>query len=155
MPNRILTPIIDYRVRELCAKPYPNHPKGCPNYGRKAGCPPHCWVIENIIDLSKAVFAIWNVFDFGAHCRKMKAKHPEWSQRQIECCLYWQPTARQQLRHQIEMFYLGNTVSDMKIIKTPEATGVNVTATMKSIGIELEWPPKTITYQVVLAGLPA
>ena len=34
----------------------------------------------------------------------------------------------------------------------PEGAGVNITTTMKSIGIDLEWPPKRYAYQVVLAG---
>ncbi|KKK81159.1 hypothetical protein LCGC14_2816310, partial [marine sediment metagenome] len=25
--------IIDHRAREWCKLPYPNHPRGCPNYG--------------------------------------------------------------------------------------------------------------------------
>jgi hypothetical protein len=43
---------------------------------------------------------------------------------------------------------------EMLVLDTPEAAGVNITATMKSIGIDLEWPPKTVTYQVVVAGSP-
>jgi len=33
-----------------------------------------------------------------------------------------------------------------------EANGVNVTATMKKIGIELEWPPREYAYQVAVLG---
>jgi hypothetical protein len=39
------------------------------------------------------------------------------------------------------------------VFLVPEAHGLNVTATMKSIGIELEWPPKTVTYQIALASV--
>jgi len=38
------------------------------------------------------------------------------------------------------------------IIKNPEGAGVNCTATMKKIGIKMEWPPIKYTYQIVLAG---
>jgi hypothetical protein len=31
--------------------------------------------------------------------------------------------------------------------------GVNVTATLKDAGIELEWPPKKFVRQVALAGV--
>ena len=39
----------------------------------------------------------------------------------------------------------------MSIVKTPEGAGINITDTMKRVGIELEWPPTTKTYQIVLA----
>jgi len=35
----------------------------------------------------------------------------------------------------------------------PEAMGVNVTETMKRVGIELEWPPVNVAYQIALAGI--
>jgi len=83
----------------------------------------------------------------------MKENHPGWSDRQAYCCLYWQPRARKQLRAKIEGFL--RIHPGLKIITCPEAQGVNVTATMKLIGIELEWPPREIAYQVVVAGKAA
>ena len=38
------------------------------------------------------------------------------------------------------------------VLYCPEAMGVNVTETMKNVGIILEWPPETVTYQIVIAG---
>ena len=38
------------------------------------------------------------------------------------------------------------------ILTTPEACGVNITETMKKIGVNLEWPPRSVTYQVAIAG---
>ena len=43
--------------------------------------------------------------------------------------------------------------ANMKMVTCPEAAGVNVTATMASIDIDLEWPPVTVAYQVALAGI--
>ena len=80
----------------------------------------------------------------------MRAKHPDWSERQLACCLYWQGTARKQLRELTDKFI--EIHPECIIIPVPEAMGVNVTATMKSIGHELEWPPRTVAYQVALAG---
>jgi predicted metal-binding protein len=147
-----VTPVIDRRVRALCKKPYYNHPKGCPNFGVKEGCPPHVKFYDQEFDLTKPVFVIYNVFDFAAHVEKMRKAHPNWTQRQLECSRYWQVSARKALRLKISAFlkehpeYVANTC--------PEAMGVNVTDTMKSIGIELEWPPVNKTYQVALAGIP-
>ncbi|HUS88307.1 MAG TPA: hypothetical protein VMW91_02880 [Desulfosporosinus sp.] len=35
----------------------------------------------------------------------------------------------------------------------PEAMGVNVTATMKNLGIELEWPPQNVVHKVAIIGI--
>ncbi|KKN71247.1 hypothetical protein LCGC14_0422900 [marine sediment metagenome] len=145
-----INPILDFSVRQLCFRAYTNHPKGCPNYNHKVGCPPISRTIDEKINLSKPVFVIWSVFNFAAHCKKMKEKHSNWSKRQIECCLYWQPTARKQLKEYVHKFLLEH--KKFIIINCPEGDGVNVTSTMKSIGINLEWPPVNITYQIVLAG---
>jgi predicted metal-binding protein len=145
-----VTPIIDKSVIALCTKPYPNHKKGCPNFGKKKDCPPTCGKIEDTIDLSKDVYAIYNVFPFKEHVDKLREKHPKWTQRQLECCLYWQTKARKQLKLVVKDFLKCH--KNMIILATPEALGVNLTATMKSVGIELEWPPKTVTYQIVLGG---
>ncbi|MEE9510402.1 MAG: hypothetical protein V3V81_07910 [Candidatus Bathyarchaeia archaeon] len=146
-------PVIIRPVHSLCVRPYPNHTKGCPNYGKKKGCPPNVSMFDVFYNLSKPIYAIYNVFDFGMHVNRMEYKHPDWSKRQLECCLYWQGTARKELKERTEAFkrladerYVVNTV--------PEAMGVNVTETMKRVGIELEWPPVNVTYQVAMAGIP-
>jgi len=145
-------PVIIHLVHCLCLKPYPNHKKGCPNFGKKKGCPPGVPKFDVFYDLSKPIYAIYNGFDFKKHVDRMRERHPDWSQRQLGCCLYWQGTARKRLRGRIEIFrrltggkYVVNTV--------PEAMGVNITETMKRVGIELEWPPVNIAYQIALAGV--
>lgn len=143
-------PIFDKYIQGLCIRPYPLHPKGCPNYRKKPGCPPGLPLINKILDLDKPVYAIYNVFDFKAHCEKMRRLHPEWSDRQIRCCLYWQGAARKQLKDEVINFKL--ECPEYTIIKCPEAHGVNLTETMNNTGVHLEWPPKNTTYQIVLAG---
>jgi hypothetical protein len=145
-------PIIDYEVRNLCFRSYPGHPKGCPNFGKRPSCPPKAPILSMVMDLDQPVYAIWNVFDFGRHTQRMNVVHPGWSRRQLECCLYWQGTARKQLQAEINQF-LSEMDGLWTVIKCPEALGVNVTETMKSIGEHLEWPPVTKTYQVALAGI--
>jgi predicted metal-binding protein len=136
-------------VRDLCAKPYPGHPFGCPNFEKKRGCPPMAPLFPEVfIDLP--VYAIYNRFDLGSHATRLKKVHPGWSWRQLTCCLYWQGTARKILKKEIEVFRKQHP--DMVITTCPEAMGVDVTATMASIGVLLEWPPKKWTYQVALAA---
>lgn len=146
-------PVIIRPVYRLCVRPYPNHKKGCPNYGRKKGCPPGVPMFDSFYDLSKPIYAIYNAFDFKGHVDHVRERHPDWSERQLKCCLYWQGSARKRLNERIEIFkrlvhnrrYIVNTV--------PEAMGVQVTETMKRIGIELEWPPVNVAYQVAMAGM--
>ena len=147
----IINPVIDKKIRFLCQKPYPLHKNGCPNWNKKKGCPPNSKIINKIIDIKKPVYIIYNKYDFKKHCNKMKNKHPKWSKRQIECCLYWQGTARKQLKEKIKIFL--NIFRGYYIISCPEGSGTNLTETMKQINIELEWPPVNYTYQIVLAGI--
>ncbi len=142
--------IIDQSMRGLCKKAYPNHKNGCPNFNKREDCPPKVPLIWQVLNLEKPVYAIWNVFDFSGHTFRMREKHPEWTERQVDCCLYWQGTARKQLKTEIETF--SRLKGAHTILTTPEACGINITETMKSIGINLEWPPKTVTYQVAIAG---
>lgn len=146
--------VIDHSVRGLCKKSYHGHPRGCPNHGSRPTCPPQAPLIEDVIDMNKDTYVIFNIFPFGEHVERMRLKQPGWSERQLACCLYWQNTARKQLREQIKVFeacYHNNL--DWLIIQCPEACGVNITATMATIGHNLEWPPKVFTYQVAVAGI--
>ena len=104
MPYAKVQPVIDLTVRGLCVRSYPNHRHGCPCYARKPGCPPHSPTIHDLILLSEPVYVICNVFDFAAHCKRMRDNHPAWSDRQVACCLYWQPRARNQLLAEVQKF---------------------------------------------------
>lgn len=152
------TPIIG-KVRGLCRNPYPNHPRGCPNWNKRDNCPPRSPLIGDIIDLRRSVVFAINRFDFAGHVLKMKDRHPNWSQRQLANCLYWQGTARKQLRGIVKA-YMDETKPWLlghpphHVLYCPEATGVDVTATLAAVGVHLEWPPVTVTYQVALIGHP-
>lgn len=146
--------VIDNSVRSLCIRPYLNHPKGCPNYGKRISCPPECELLEDVYDLSKGFYVVWIDFNFESHCRKMRRKHPQWSPRQVECCLYWQGKARKELKEELidVMFYLEGT-GNWKVATCPEAMGVNLTETMKKLNVQLEWPPIKIVRKIALVGI--
>jgi predicted metal-binding protein len=151
MPYQKVIPIIDYKMRTLCVKPYYNHKKGCPNFNKKDGCPPNIGFFDKMNDLTKPVYIIWNEFDLGTHVSNLISKYPQWSEHQLKCCLYWQPKARRYLFEEIKKFK--KSFPEYHITKCPEAEGVNITETMKNIGIDLEWHPETKTYQVALAAI--
>lgn len=146
-----VAPLIDHSVRKICIRPYHGHPKGCPNYGKKAGCPPAAPLFDHMYDLTKPVFAICNVFEFKSHIEKMRLIHPDWSEYQLRCVLYWQGSARKMLKQHIVSFLKEN--KGYSIETCPEAMGVNITETMAHAGVVLEWPPENVTYQIALAGI--
>ncbi len=99
-----VTPVIDHKVRGLCTKPYPNHKKGCPNFEIKKGCPPSAPYFEKYYDMEKPIYAIINRFACKPHTNKMRLAHPDWSDRQINCVLYWQGRARKYLKAHVISF---------------------------------------------------
>lgn len=151
----IVTPAIDLGMRSFCVYPYPNHPKGCPNHGKKATCPPRVGRFPYVYSNRHDVWALWAEFDLGAHVRRMRKRHPLWTYRQLSCCLYWQGTVRKFLRESIAKWIEESKDLHPFLTATtcPEGMGVNVTATMHNIGTELEWPPKKITRLIYLAGV--
>jgi predicted metal-binding protein len=147
---RVRHPVLDSRVRRLCRKPYPGHPHGCQNWDKKDGCPPGAPLIKTLLDASQPLWCVYNRFDLGAHVDRMRAKHPDWSWRQLVCCLYWQGTARKQLKAKVEAALVQQP--GLHVLYIPEACGVNITATMERLGVKLEWPPKKWAHQVALLG---
>jgi len=143
----------DPRVRGLCLRPYPGHPRGCPNFKLKAGCPPYAPLLDAVLCGASPVWAIINEFDLAAHVARLRARHPGWSDRQLRCCLYWQGTARRQLEAAIAAFKAAHP--ECVVARCPEALGVDVTATLRAAGVDLEWPPVRIVRQVALAGVAA
>jgi len=146
-------PVIDPSIRDLCRKPYPGHPRGCPNYGRRKTCPPAVPLLDKVFKIpADGVMCVYNRFDLSRHVDRMKSLHPNWSVRQLHCCLYWQGTARKELREHIADWLdepRSNPFDRVDILEKPEAFGVNVTETMESVGIKMEWPPRLFAYQVV------
>ena len=103
--------------------------------------------------------AVWIAFNLAMHREKMHLKHPNWSRRQLDCCLYWQggvnKRLRQETEYQLNRYALwGENVNQLVTTYCPEAMGVNVTETMKRADVELEWPPEIIVKKVAFVGVP-
>lgn len=146
-------PVMDLSACKACLRPYPGHPKGCPNYGKRDTCPPKALLLDDTYDLHEGVVCVYNRFDLRAHVEKMRTNNPTWTERQLYCCLYWQGTARKQLRAQMNQYLSGNS-RGLVPVYVPEACGVDVTATVLQAGIELEWPPRNFAYQIAFLCLP-
>lgn len=158
-----------------CLLPYRNHAKGCPNYGthreirgfRKdlksriiRECPPVKYLMNDIIDFSKPVSLVYNIYELGKDAEQRRINHPnlktpgDWYNLR-----YWQGRARSQLNREVEKYLDANegTVIDL----SPEAHGVNLTILMQKLGQKIEfgaWPPKhslkNVRYQIALGGYP-
>ncbi len=168
--------VFEKEIQEYCKLPYPEHKTGCPNYGRKCNlkgirpdlkdrvlndCPPGIPLINKIFDFSKEMYLVYLEFKIGENAERL---FQNGNHKKPEHCYnlrYWQETARKQLRQQAEIFLdsYPNTIVDL----TPEAHGVNLSFTMKNLGIVIPWykpwPPakhsvENNTFRIALGGYP-
>ena len=134
-----------------CQLPYPNHRKGCPNYGKNPLCPPLLSQDPKILDKWDEFVLIYAVLDFKTYLEQMKTLHPEWSERQLRNPLYWQGSVKKHLRHAVvreclnyrEPFDFLGAGSGFKNKPSIEAIGVNVMEMYKLNGIDFETKPET------------
>ena len=146
------TLVVQEQTREWCRLPYPGHPRGCPNWGQKSSCPPKVCRVEYLFNLSKQHWFVVVDFDLAEHVRKMKLKHPDWSDSQLRCVLYWQGKVRSQLKKATLEFvrqHPGTIYS-----ACPEAMGVNVFRTCHRHGLMMKKNPQNTVYKVTLVGYP-
>jgi hypothetical protein len=141
---------IEKRAREWCKLPYPGHPNGCPNYGVASDCPPKVCFVNDFMNLLMEHFFIVETFDLSAHAKTMAAVHPEWSEKQCKCCLYWQNGVRKRLRQQCGEFIKQHPGYVFTLI--PEAMGVNVFRTAHRHGLMIRKNP-TVVHKVALVGM--
>jgi len=144
---------IDYMCKGYCTIPYHNHPKGCPNFGKRDECPPNAPMVEDVFDFNEKMYFVIEEFDLKSHVEKMKAKHPHWSLRQCKNLLYWQGGVRKRLKEKTENFITWN---DQHMIYTllPEAMGVMVINTAIALGIPIEKTPENRVFKISLVGYP-
>tara|TARA_Y100000310_G_C20682563_1_gene816837 strand:- start:1351 stop:1878 length:528 start_codon:yes stop_codon:yes gene_type:complete len=141
--------LFNKKIQNLCKTPYYNHRRGCPNYGKKNGCPPNQLLIDEVLDFDKDIYVIYTKFCVGEFAEKMKQRHPEWAKypRQWYNPRRWQPRARKIQSNEEKKAILEYGIDDLnKIVNSPEAHGVNIGNLMKHIGINLKWkwPPNHI-----------
>ena len=142
--------VIDYRAREWCKLPYPDHPKGCPNYGRKSGCPPKAPLIGDYFNLNEDHYFVIVQFDLEAHINKMITKHPHWSNRQARCVLYWQGSVNKILKEECKLYAFQQ--GGLQYNLCPEAMGVNVIKTCRALGLPIRPRPIDIVFKVAMLG---
>lgn len=140
---RVPSLCITEKAKQWCAAPYPGHPKGCPNHKGR------CWgkdgnkpmsMLTDIIDAGKGVYAVYNEYDVDAREKELGELHPDWTRKQKRCLLYWQGTARAELKKKItvakSLLAMRGFVPDL--VTDGEHNGVNVYVTMRGCGLKLD-----------------
>ena len=148
-------------IEDLCYRPYPNHPKGCPNIDKceRLNIPNFEIIIE--YGEYKFFYLIYAKFDFKQYKELRKEEHSNWSENQVKCVLYWQNSVKKLLSEFINMLTLtkqdyilgcgyGLKIKFRKYVGSMENSCINVFSTCKLNGIKLEIRPKNIIYLVCL-----
>ncbi|MBD3212678.1 MAG: hypothetical protein GF311_08715 [Candidatus Lokiarchaeota archaeon] len=150
--------IFTTKTRRWCSLPYPNHPNGCPNYNKNSLCPPKAPFLNIIIEEYKHFYLIIGHFNLAKYKKEMLRRHPNWSDRQATCVLYWQGSAKKHTKEYINKIYEKNTGNQLFLLSSGsgfnsldieqekiysmEAAGINVFETLKKNNIEFEVKPK-------------
>jgi len=145
-PNQL---VIEYKAHGYwCQLPYPGHPKGCPNFNKKEGCPPN---VELFLETYQPpYYLITEIFDIESHIKKMKTRHPEWSERQCRNLLYWQKSVNKKLKDKSKRYLSSLDDDSMELIEIPEATGINIFQTCNNVGITIEKNPRKQVIKIML-----
>jgi len=137
----------------FCKRPYPNHPNGCPNYNPNYNpfCPPNTKLFEKKYDKYLIVYAKLN---FKGYVNNRLKDHPDWTDKQAKCVLYWQGSVKKLLKIHLKkysgIYELYGCGSGFNGSPSMEAVGINVFSTMKLNGIKLELHPSNYVYLVCL-----
>ena len=132
-----------------CLLPYKNHKNGCPNYGKRKTCPPFAKKFEELIE--PPYFLVLQEFDLDFQKKKMKEKHPNWTDNQCKNLLYWQKGLVKNLKEEAN-YYARILGQNYMVLEVPEANGVNVFKTCKNIGIKLCANPEKIVKKIMIIG---
>ena len=102
-------------LRRWCSSPYPGHKRGCPMWkGRKAkdGTPAPCTrafrnisTFDDNFDRNEPAWCAFTTWDMVAQEAKIRASHPDWTQKQCRNVRYWQRTFRNGLKDDIREFF--------------------------------------------------
>jgi hypothetical protein len=132
-----------------CQLPYPKHPKGCPNYGKRVDCPPNQ---PYFLDVYKpGVKVAFLNFDFETYLEWRKSQHPNWTDRALRNPWHFQSHLDANLEKEIKKL---KEAGGCAPVYTAEAMGINMHLTCLRAGVGLEWPPKKTMYRVAILAQP-
>ena len=131
-----------------CTMPYPRHPNGCPNFGKRPDCPPN---IPYFLDIyNPSVYIASLDFDFEPYLGTKRQIHPDWSDPALRNSRHWQNHLRAELRRHVDMALNKPELLGYVAVYNPEGMCVNVHRTCENVGLQLEWPPQQHMYRIAL-----
>ena len=135
--------------RSRCIRPYKNHKRGCPNFGRLLTCPPRIpCMYDQVFDI-RDVYAVVTKFYLDEYFAKRRENRPDLPEGQIRNMRVWQPIAIKENDYAIRDFYLENPSKvDYVSTRLLECMGVDVVKTMEEVGLEIKFPAKEYAYRV-------
>ena len=141
-------------TRKWCQLPYENHKKGCPNFNKNDTCPSRCKYRKDILEKYDKFTLVYAVFNFQQYKEIRMKEHPDWSEKQAGCVLYWQSSIKKMLKghiRHIKYDEMLGTGSGFWKYSSMEAAGIYVFKTLLNNGIrDFEIKPKTRIFMVVL-----
>lgn len=137
----------DYVFR-WCKLPYDGHKSGCPMYGTRSDCPPEALPFDELVQ--PPYYLIIHEFDLEGQAECMRDLHPNWSDKQCRNPRYWQKGITKKLMAEAQDLLW--TFPNGRILKRPEANGINLFATCRAHGIRLERNPQKVVRKMVLIG---
>lgn len=150
-------------ILELCQRPYPGHPYGCPNVKKCRGMDIPLFNKLNMDYGFEHFYLVYAVFDFKAYKQLRRAEHPDWTDRQVACVLYWQHSVKKRLKDFIEKTRTHNTTSIYVLacgsgmnlsfqanVGSMELASINVFSTLKLNNIYFEMRPES---KIILCNL--
>ena len=140
--------VCDPSIIAHCKDPYSDHPKGCPNWGCKEGCPPGVRYFPSVY--SKEVYIAAVRFNFAEYLSMRRRVHPDWTERALRNPRHWQGHVRSERNRFLFEYLSTHPEIDGEIVLNSEAMGVNLFETCAKAGIFLERKPQYNEYTITL-----
>lgn len=135
-----------------CTLPYPRHPNGCPNFGKRESCPP---LAPYFLDLFKPeVYVAFMRFNFEEFLERKRQLHPDWTTKALRNPRHFQGHLDSKLKGFVISKLNEPDFESFRAVYNPEAMGVNIHLTARRAGIELEWPPRKNMYRIAIIAQP-
>jgi predicted metal-binding protein len=144
------------KVGDWCKLSYPEHPKGCPNYGKSETCPPNAPFLKEKLKQYEKFTLYYIRINYKGYIEYKLKQHPDWTLRNCRNVNRWQSSAKKYLRESIPIeirespnyFILwsgsGSKKSKNQKIKKEspkyamESVGINVMSTFKQLGLDMD-----------------
>jgi hypothetical protein len=143
--------IIDPNVRDYCLLPYPDHPHGCPNYGKSPLCPPQSVFhpLSHYEPFSSFHLAICQ-FNLETYCEERRRRFPKSTDKALRNPRLYQAHVKKIFHSTIDRFIEVEGIDTYEIFgcgsghknaPSMESVGLHPIRMMQNLGINVELRP--------------